>query len=276
MTAPSPAHVYRRMSHPHLLVHLTLNEAGKGVKLFWRRRGAIIATLIASIIMYLAFTLVVGGGQFSRPLMVLTLPGLMAYVVAVGAALQGSAGISEEINGGTLEQSQLGPGPQSLQMFGRLSGPLFEGLFVAAVLGIGLALIFGLSFEPRPTLLLPVLLTVLDGIGYGLLMTALTLRVASIGALVHLLNGAVLFLGGTILPIMAFPDVTHAIARFIPTALGVEVINTVLSGRPLSATWSDGTLPWLIVHAIAFVTVGWVLYLAFFHRARREGGLSPR
>jgi ABC-2 type transport system permease protein len=37
----------------------------------------------------------------------LTLPGLFAYVVAAAAALAGSGGIAEEVNGGTLEQVHL-------------------------------------------------------------------------------------------------------------------------------------------------------------------------
>jgi ABC-2 type transport system permease protein len=63
-------------------------------------------------------------------------------------------------------------------------------------------------------------------------------------------------------------------ARFVPTALGVEVLT--LAGRGLGAAWSDGTLPWLLVHVAVLGALGWAAYLRRVRRARREGGLSPR
>ncbi len=121
---------------------------------------------------------------------------------------------------------------------------------------------------------MPLALTIADALAYGLLMTALTLRVASIGAVVHVFNMAVMFFG-MFIPITLFPHGVEIFARFVPTALGVEVLNTALSGRGLGLAWSDGTLPWLLVHVAVLAALGWVSYLHTLRRARREGGLSP-
>src|SRR6266487_2067745 len=115
-----------------------------------------------------------------------------------------------------------------------------------------------------------------DGLGYGLLMTALTLRVASIGAVVHVFNMAVMFFGGMFIPVTLFPHGIEIVARFVPTALGVEVLNTTLAGRGLRTAWADGTLAWLLVHTVALIGLGWITYLYTLRRARREGGLGPR
>jgi ABC-2 type transport system permease protein len=60
--------------------------------------------------------------------MVLTLPALFAEVTATTAALQGSGGIAEEVNGGTLEQSQLSPARPTVLVAGRVAALAVEGL----------------------------------------------------------------------------------------------------------------------------------------------------
>jgi hypothetical protein len=104
----------------------------------------------------------------------LTLPALIAYIVAATAALQGSGGIAEEVNAGTLEQVHLSPARPSLLAAGRLAALAVEGLIPAAVL----ALAFGLGYRPhwaiRPDALVPLALTIADALGYGLLMMAAT------------------------------------------------------------------------------------------------------
>ena len=79
----------------------------------------------------------------------------------------------------------------------------------------------------------------------------------------------------TALAIPARKGAVPAMTRFL-TALGTEVLNTTLAGRGLGAAWSDGTLPWLLVHVVVLAGLGWAAFLYTVRRARREGGLSPR
>jgi ABC-2 type transport system permease protein len=124
--------------------------------------------------------------------------------------------------------------------------------------------------------LVPLLLTILDGLGYVLVMTALTLRVASIGAIVHVFGMVIMFFNGTLVPVTAFPHGAEIFTRFVPTTLGAEVLNTILAGRGLGAAWADGTLPWLLAHVAVTGGLGWAIYARTVRHARREGGLSPR
>ncbi|MGH3469758.1 MAG: ABC transporter permease [Thermocrispum sp.] len=255
---------------------LTANEAAKGLRLMWHRRSMVIVGVVMNGLTYLGISFFIGGGHIVKPLMVLTLPALLALVVAGTAALQGSGGVAEEINGGTLEQTQLSPASPQAQMLGRAVALAVEGLVSALALGVVFILGFGLDYDLHPAALLPALLTVADGLGYGLLIAALTVRAASIGAITHVFNMVIMVFGGMMIPIAVFPDTLETFARVVPTALGVQALNTTLAGEPLAATWSDGTLPWLLVHTAVLLTAGLVTYVVNIRRAAREGGLSPR
>jgi ABC-2 type transport system permease protein len=255
---------------------LARTELVKGLRLMRRRRSMIVVALISYGLSYLGISLFIGGGHLVKDLMVRTLPALLAVVVAAIAAVEGTGGIAEEINGGTLEQTRLSPASPQLQALARMGALGIEGLAAAIVLGIVLVFGVGLQIEPHAAVLLPVLLTIVDALGYGLIMTALVVRVPSIGAITHVGNMAIMAFGGMLAPISLFPHGLEIFARFIPTGLGVQAINTILAGHGLGATWSDHTLPWLLVHTAVVVTAGFSLYVINIRRAQREGRLSPR
>jgi ABC-2 type transport system permease protein len=252
------------------------NEAGKGLRLTWRRRAVTIAGVVSLGLTYLSIQFFIGGGHIVVPVLALTLPALFGASIAYITSVSGAGGIAEEVNGGTLEQAHLSPASPSLLVAGRLAALAVEGLVTATAL----ALVFGFGYRPHwvigPESLVPLVLGILDALGYALLMTALVLRVAAIGAVVHVFNMAIMFFGGLYVPITLFPHGVEVFARFLPTGLGTEVLNTTLSGRGLGVAWADGTLPWLIVHVVVTGGLGWAAYLYTVRRARREGGLSPR
>lgn len=255
---------------------LVRNEVAKVVRLEWRRRSMFIVGLIVFGLTYLGISFFIGGGRLVKDLMVQTLPALLAVTIVTSAATEGVGSIAEELNGGTLDQSQLSPASPQLLALGRMIALALRGLAGATVIALPFIFGVGLDFHLYPAALVPAALTVIDALGYGLIMIALTVRVASIGAIVHVGDMAVMAFGGMLLPISLFPHGVEVFARFIPTALGVQALNSTLAGHGLGAIWSDGTLPWLLVHTATMTTLGVVLYIVNIRRARREGGLSPR
>lgn len=251
-------------------------EVVKGLRLMWRRRSMVVVAMISFGLTYLGISFFIGGGHLVKDLMVRTLPALLAVAVASVANVEGVGGIAEEINGGTLEQTRLSPASPQLQALGRMAALAIEGLSAAVILGIVFVFGVGLDINPHPAVLIPTVLTILDALGFGLIMTALTVRVPSIGAISHVGDMAVMAFGGMLVPISFFPLGLQIFASFIPTALGVRSINTVLAGHGLGATWSDGTLPWLLVHSAVVLVAGFSLYAINIRRAQREGALSPR
>lgn len=256
-----------------LSARLVANETLKGLQLAWRRRALLATFVVLNGITFLGIRLLIGGGRIVTPLLAATLPALLAYTIAQTAAQQGSGGIAEEINAGTLAQSQLTPASPRRQVLGRLAALAVEGLGAAIPLGLAFTLGYGVRYHLRPDVLVPAALTVADGLGYALLIIALTVRVVSIGAITHVFGMVILLFAGALVPVTVFPHAIQIAARFLPATLGVQALNTTLAGRGLSATWADGTLPWLIAHAGASLALGWILYARNIGRARREGGL---
>lgn len=276
MTAGTLAPARQEGSWATAQTRFAANETAKGLLLAWRRRSMIVVGLVMNTLLYLGINVFIGGGEIVEPLMAWTLPALMAVVVASTAAIDGSGGIAEEINGGTLEQAHMSPAPPLVQVLGRIVALAVPGLVLATILGVGFTAGFGLSYDPHPSVVIPALLTIVDALGYALLVVALTVRVASIGAITHVFNMAIMFFGGMIVPIEVFPGGLETVVQLIPTALGVQALNTTLAGEPLSTAWSDGTLPWLLVHVAVLITLGLATYVVNIRRAQREGGLSPR
>ena len=123
MTAFAPS----AASSAALTVRLVANETLKGLQLTWRRRGLLVTFVVMHAVTFLGIRLLIGGGHMVTPLLATTLPALLAYAVAQTAAMQGSGGIAEEINGGTLAQSQLTPASPERQVLGRLTALAVEG-----------------------------------------------------------------------------------------------------------------------------------------------------
>jgi ABC-2 type transport system permease protein len=257
-------------------VRTVASESAKGLQLMWRRRATLVMSTVTLALIYLMIEFFVGGGRIDHTVLRATLPALFAYAVASTAASQGAGGIAEELNGGTMEQSQLTPARAELLVLGRLGALTVEGLVPAVVLTALLWGGFGLHYPARPDTLVPLLLTIVDAMAYGLLMVALTLAVSSIGALMEVFNMVVMFFGGMFVPGTALPHGVETFARFVPTTLGVVVMNTTLTGHNLSAAWADGTLPWLLAHVAVLSGLAWAAYSVTVRRARAAGGLSPR
>lgn len=271
MTAPSSV----RGGHGPTLSVLG-NEVAKGLLFTWRRFGLLATSVIEVGFTYVALRFLIGGGRITDATVAVTFPALLAQFTASTSALQGSAGIAEEVNSGTMEQALLSPSRPVLPVFGRLGALTVEALGGAAVLGIAVGLIFGVHYPLRLEALIPAALIVLDALAYAAMITALTLAVVSIGAVTHVFNMSIMFFNGMLVPIAVFPVGIQLVAKIVPTTLGVQALNSVLAGHPLGASWADGTLPWLLVHIAASAGVGGLAFRYTIRRARREGGLSPR
>jgi hypothetical protein len=61
----------------------------------------------------------------------------------------------------------------------------------------------------------------------------------------------------------------------VPTTLGIDTTRKLLvAGEPLRQVWSDGTLPWALLHAALLLLLGAVVYQAAIRRGLREGRLG--
>jgi ABC-2 type transport system permease protein len=252
------------------------NETAKDMLVTLANWGTLVPALAVLVVYYIFIQFLIGGGRMVPGLYAPTLLGFASYGLAYIVTLKMVSGTLEEMNSGTLEQLHLSPLPAWMLSFGRLAAAVIEAVGLTVLVSAGLILVLGIRFTYRLDAIVPVGLTIVDVAGFGLLLGAVAIRVASIGAILHVLQGIVLFLNGAFVPVNAFPAWLQLVSRLLPTTLGVEVSRKILlQGWSLAAVWSDGSLIWLLIHSATMLTVGAVAYQLSIGRALREGRLGP-
>jgi len=253
------------------------NETVKGLLVSWANWGTLVAALAVLVVFYLFVQFLIGAGRLVPALYAPTLLGFTAYALAYMVSLKAVAGTLEEMNAGTLEQMHLSPLPSWALSLGRLAAAVIEAVGLTALVSAGLILVLGIDISYRIDALVPLTLTILDVAGFGLLLGALAIRVASIGAILHVMQGVVLLLNGSFVPVSLFPSGLQVVSRLLPTTLGVEVGRRILlQGWSLSAVWSDHSLLWLLIHSCAMLVLGAFFYQRSILGALHEGRLGPR
>jgi len=259
------------------MVRVLGNETSKGLVILWDNRRTILPELGVLVVFYFLIQFLVGGGRVVPALYAPTLLAFSFYALLYIATLKMVAGTLEEMNAGTLEQIHLSPLPSWALSLGRVASAAIEAVAVMTVVGCALILLLGIRFTYEPAAVLPVLLTVAGVAGFGLLMGALAIRVSSIGAILHVLQGIVVFLNGSFVPVNLYPAPLQLIADLLPTTLGVEVTRKLLlQGGSLADVWADHSLIWLFIHSAVLLVLGAFAYQLAIRRAMRDGGLGPR
>ncbi len=259
------------------VVRMLGNETSKGLILLWGNRRTILPELGVLFAFYFLIQFFLGDGRVVQALFGPTLIAFGFYAVLYIVTLKMVAGTLEEMNAGTLEQIHMSPLPSWALSLGRLASAATEAVLVMAVVSGVLILLLGIRFSYQLGAVVPLLLTLGDVAGFGLLLGALAIRVNSIGAILHVLQGIVVFLNGSFVPVNLYPDWLQLIANLMPTTLGVEVTRKLLvQGGSLSSAWSDQSLVWLLIHSVALLAVGAVAYQFAIRGALREGRLGPR
>jgi ABC-2 type transport system permease protein len=255
------------------------NETSKGLRVMWVHKIPLVLQLAIMAANYWAIQFFIGGGRFVGELLALTLAAYLAYVISYIALLRMAAGLLEEMYTGTLEQSLLSPLRPWAQSTGRLAAALVEGLVTAAVVAAVYLVIFAVldvELAFHWSAVTPFLITLVDLAGFALLIGGLALVVNSIGAIIHVIQGVIMLLNGAFIPIYVYPDWLELTAKiFVPTTLGIDgTRKTLISGESLGQVWSDGTLPWALVHAALLLILGWTVYQAAIRRGLRQGRLG--
>ena len=259
------------------VVRMLGNETSKGMILLWDNRRTILPELGVLLVFYFLIQFLVGGGRVVRALYAPTLLAFSFYALLYIVTLKMVAGTLEEMNAGTLEQIHLSPLPSWALSLGRLASAAIEAAAVTGFVAGALILLLGIRFPYQLAVIVPVVLTLIDVAGFALLLGALAIRVSSIGAILHVLQGIVVFLNGSFVPVSLYPGWLQLVASLVPTTLGVEVTRALLlQGGSLASTWSDRSLLWLLLHSAAMLVLGALGYQLAIRRALREGMLGPR
>ncbi|WP_067832579.1 ABC transporter permease, partial [Actinomadura kijaniata] len=214
-------------------------EIGKGLRVQLAHPAGHVITLLVSTMMYLGLQFVLGQGELRRDLLPQTLVAIGGYWFLQYAGLVMVADLIEEKRAGTFAQAQMSPAPPWLPMVGRLVTASVFGLAVATVAALVPMLVAGITIPLRWAALPPALLLGANVLAFTFLLAALALRSPMIGVLQSLFTSLVLLLNGSFLPLALYPGWLAALARTLPTTLGVEALTqTLFQGRSLAQLWT--------------------------------------
>lgn len=251
------------------------NEFRKGLLNFWAHRTPILAGVAVTGGFYLSLMIVVGRGRLPRDILPLTVLGMAAYIVAWLGSLHMVADQLEEMRAGTLEQAHLSPVPSWMLVLGRLASAALQGLVVAAGLVAGVLLLADVGIPMRWELLVPGVLTLMSAMAFALLFSGIVLTNPFVGEVHHVAEGVIGVFNGAYLPVALFPEWLRPMARLLPTTLGVEAMQDIVSGRSsLGDLWSGGLLAWLAVHTVALTALAILVFVRNYGKAVRDGGLG--
>ncbi|MEU4703655.1 ABC transporter permease [Nonomuraea dietziae] len=246
-------------------------EIGKGLRVQLAHPIGHVITLLISTMMYLGLQFVLGQGELRQDVLPQTLVAIGGYWFLQYAGLVMVADLIEEKRAGTFAQAQMTTAPPWLPMLGRLITASVFGLAVAAVAALVPMLTAGITIPLRWAALLPAMLLGINVLAFTFLLASLALVSPMIGALQSLFTSLVLLLNGSFLPLALYPDWLAALARVLPTTLGIEAITqTLFEGRTVAEIWTGGTLPWLVAHTLALTAAGGLLFVRNHRRALQE------
>ncbi len=249
-----------------------LGETQKSLWLLWAHRSIVLTEFITMAAVYPLLQLIIGNGTIERALVPPTPLAFLTYPILFVATSKLVGDLLERPTVDLFEQMHLSPFSPASLLVGRLTALVLEGVLISVVVAVGMTAALGVSIPLQAAGLLPVVLTIIDILGFALLIGGLALRLLQIGAIVHLFSGLIFALNGTLIPVGLYPGWVQTVARFLPTTLGIEATRqVVLEGQSLGALWAQGTLLWLVAHAAGLSALGWVVFLTSDRRAMRRG-----
>jgi ABC-2 type transport system permease protein len=190
-------------------------------------------------------------------------PGLIAVIMSIIAAMLTALTIAREWERGTMEQLAATPVGRLEVVFGKLLPYLAIGLFDVAVTVIAGILIFGVPFRGSVLLLAAMtVLFLLGALGVGIFISALlkSQLLATQAAMVATYLPALL-LSGFLFDVRSMPLVLRAVTYIVPAKYYITVTRGILlKGVDANVLWVQG------LSMIIFACVGLALATLSFHK----------
>jgi ABC-2 type transport system permease protein len=204
---------------------------------------------------------------------------LVGYVMWSFASLVilGAVGpIMHEMSIGVLEQVYL----SALRPFTILTYRTIVGIILELVQATVLFLLICVTFDIRVDLpLLPLLIVLfLTGIGlygFGLVLAGIAVIYKQIGRVVQLLQLALLFLTGALIPLESLPRPIQILGEFLPLSLSIKITRHLTDwGWNLRQVLESRELLYLILNSGVYLVLGIGVFMWTDRVARRQGLLG--
>ena len=252
-----------------------LGEMRKSLLVTWTYRANELVSMFTLGFVFLGIGFLIGEGELDPDQLAFMFVGYLAWFYTAAVIGNLAWGLRAEMSAGTLEQMSMGAAPVGLMLTARV----VAGLLVVTVQIILQGLAFFMLLDVRIPLHwegLPVLAVMMAGLfGFGYIVAGATLVFKQFESLANVVQNALLFLNGTMMPIDVMPGWLATFARTLPSTQGVIVLHrVVLDGQSLAAVWRDGSLVWLIVHSVVYLVAGWLVFGICERVAKNWGSLG--
>jgi ABC-2 type transport system permease protein len=247
----------------------------KSLLVTWTYRANELVSMFTLGFIFLGIGFLIGEGELDPDQMAFMFVGYLAWFYTATVIGNLAWGLRAEMSAGTLEQMSMGAAPVGLILTARVMVGLLIVTAQIVVQGLVFFLLLGIRI-PLHWTGLPVLAVMLVGLfGFGYAIAGATMVFKQFQSLANVVQNALLFLNGTMMPVDTMPGWLATFARTLPSTQAVVVLRRVLlDGRSLAAVWRDGSLVWLIVHSIVYLVAGWIVFSICERVAKAQGSLG--
>lgn len=258
------------------MVITVFNETYKGLLLLWNYRFNLAIEIFLYGFGFIGINFFAGDGVLDETRLSSSLIGYIIFLYTFKVVSNMGWSLREEIQTGTLEQVYMSPVPFGVLLLGRLAANLLATSVTIVVLLVTLVPLLQLDV---PLLNLDVLIafiwTLVGLAGIGFVVGGVTLLFKHVDSFIDLIQYALLFCNGWLVPIERFPPLIRELARLIPGTQGIVVLRQLtFEGKSLADVWANGSFIYLLVHSLMWFALGFIFFRWCEGIAKRQGTLG--
>ena len=175
---------------------------------------------------------------------------------------------------GTLESNWLSPTWRFSYLLGSSLPQMASMIMLLIISGLEYALLFGVKFNGSLWLTLLVILAAIPSVyGLGFAFASVVITVKEANAFVFLVRGIVMVFCGITYPLLMLPNWMQAVAQWLPQTYVIHAMRSAaLSTDGFAGIAQD--LKMMTVFGIAWLTIGYILFVVMERRARQTGAIG--
>lgn len=258
-----------------LILSIIGNEMYKRLRILLAYKMNIVTQIVTVALIFIGVCYFIENGQLNPAPLASILLGYLVWFYARVVIMSSSEDLMGEAQAGTLEQMYMSPIPASLLLFARMIALLLSTTVMVVIPMAVLALILRIQIPLRWEELAVLAITLLGLFGFTLALSGMALIFKQIDALADLVQNALLFLTGALLPVSRFPEWLTIIAQSLPITQGIIVLRAVtLQQASLGQVWANGSLILLCVNSACYLLGGMVIFKCGERVAKMQGSLG--
>lgn len=175
---------------------------------------------------------------------------------------------------GTLESNWLSPTWRFSYLLGSSLPQMASMIMLLIISGLEYALLFGVKFNGSLWLTLLVIAAAIPSVyGLGFAFASVVITVKEANAFVFLVRGIVMVFCGITYPLMMLPNWMQSVAQWLPQTYVIHAMRSAaLSTDGFAGITHD--LKMMTIFGIAWLVIGYVLFIVMERRARQTGAIG--